>query len=395
MRGVPPVPDDDHREGDFLREVREFCRTHVAPHCAEWERDERLPREIFTEAAAAGLMGMRAPRELGGRELSFTAYALAIKELGTHFAALAMDVAAHNSLCVGHLVEFGSEEQKHRCVPRLVSGKWLAAWALTEPHAGSDAAAIRTKAEPAKTDISGDGQSWQVTGHKTLITQGRRADLLIVLARTGTRENGKPEISAFLVRGEHARAVRRIPTYGMRASDTAEILFENAPAELIGRRGDGLRHALARLDRGRIGIAALAVGIATAALEAARDYAGQRRQFGRLIGGFQAIRWMLADSATELEAAELLVLRAAAMQDAHRQTTRESAMAKLFASETATRICNRALQIHGGYGYTRDCPVERYLRDAKLCEIAEGTSEVQRLVIARAVLGDEPPRPAT
>jgi alkylation response protein AidB-like acyl-CoA dehydrogenase len=218
------------------------------------------------------------------------------------------------------------------------------------------------------------------------ITQGRRGDILIVLAKTGTTADGQKELSAFLVQKDQLQVVRKIPTYGMKASDTAEIRFDHARAELLGERGHGRRQALIMLERGRIGIAALALGIASAAFHAARGHAVRREQFGHRIADFQAIQWMLADSATELEAAELLTLRAAAMQDQGLRTPKESAMAKLFASEAATRVCNRALQIHGGYGYSRDLPLERYLRDVKLCEIAEGTSEVQRLVIIRQLL---------
>lgn len=369
----------NERERAFLKQATEFCRSHVASACEQWEQEEFLPREIFTQAGNAGLMGMMLSPELGGQGLSFVAYAQVIIELAQHYAALALDIATHNSLCIGHILTFGSEAQKQHYLPRLASGEWLAAWALTELQAGSDCGGMETTAVETQT-------GWELTGHKMFITQGRRGDILIVLAKTGTTADGQKELSAFLVHKEHMQVVRKIPTYGMKASDTAEIRFDRARAELLGERGQGRRQALIMLERGRIGIAALAVGIAKAAFNAARGHAVRREQFGHPIADFQAIQWMLADSATELEAAELLTLRAASMQDQGLRTPKESAMAKLFASEAATRICNRAMQIHGGYGYSRDLPLERYLRDVKLCEIAEGTSEVQRLVIVRQLL---------
>jgi alkylation response protein AidB-like acyl-CoA dehydrogenase len=369
----------DQRECAFLRQVAEFCRLHVDPACEQWEKDEFLPGAIFTQAGSIGLMGMMVSPALGGLGLSFVAYVQVIIELARHHAALALDIATHNSLCIGHILAFGSKEKQQCYVPRLASAEWLAAWALTEPHAGSDCGGMETTAVETQT-------GWELTGHKMFITQGRRADILIVLARTGTHADGQKELSAFLVHKEQVEGVRKIPTYGMKASDTAEIRFNRAKAELLGERGHGRRQALTLLDRGRIGIAALAVGIAQAAFNTARHHAIHREQFGHAIADLQAIQWMLADSATDLEAAELLTLRAASMQDQGLKTSKESAMAKLFASEAATRVCNRALQIHGGYGYSRELPLERYLRDVKLCEIAEGTSEIQRLVIARQLL---------
>jgi alkylation response protein AidB-like acyl-CoA dehydrogenase len=369
----------NERERAFLRQAAEFCHSHVTPACEQWEKEESLPRAIFTQAGSAGLMGMISPPELGGQGLSFVAYVQVIIEVAGHYAALALDIATHNSLCIGHILTFGSEAQKQRYLPRLASGEWLAAWALTELHAGSDCGGMETTAVETQT-------GWELTGHKMFITQGRRGDILVVLAKTGTTADGQKELSAFLVHKEQVQVVRKIPTYGMKASDTAEIRFDHARAELLGERGQGRRQALNMLERGRIGIAALAVGIAKVALSAARGHAVRREQFGHRIADFQAIQWMLADSATELEAAELLTLRAASLQDQGLRTPKESAMAKLFASEAATRICNRAMQIHGGYGYSRDLPLERYLRDVKLCEIAEGTSEVQRLVITRQLL---------
>jgi alkylation response protein AidB-like acyl-CoA dehydrogenase len=326
-----------------------------------------------------GLMGMLAPETFGGLGLSFVAYIGALREVAQHYAALALNLATHNSLCIGQILAFGSVVQKERCLPRLTRGEWLSAWALTEPAAGSDCGSMETTGEENKG-------GWELNGRKIFTTQGGRADILVVIAVTGTKSDGAKELSAFLVNKDQVRSVRKIPTYGMKASDTSELLFEHAKAELLGDKGQGRAQALLMLDRGRIGIAALALGIAEAAYDAARRHALRRKQFGRAISDFEAVQWMLADSATELEAAELLITRAATMQDQGLKTTKESAMAKLFTSEAATRICNRALQIHGGYGYSRDYPIERYLRDVKLCEIAEGTSEIQRMLIARKVL---------
>ena len=371
----------NEREQALLDRVREFCATDVLPNCEKWEQAEDLPREIFSKAGQLGLLGITTPVELGGQGLSALAYAWIIREIGQHHAALALDIAAHNALCVGHILLAGSDAQKGRAIPRLVNGEWLGAWALTEATAGSDISGVQTTATETKA-------GWEISGTKIFITQGRRADILVVMATTGTTAKGKKEISAFLVAKDQVKPIRKILTYGMKSSETSEIRFDQARGELLGPRGQGQEHALTILDRGRIGIAALALGIAQGALHAACRHALGRTQFGKALAEFQAIQWLLADSATELEAAELLTLRAAAMQDQGLKTPRESAMAKLFASEAADRICNRSMQIHGGAGYSREQPIERYLRDVKLCEIGEGTSQIQRLVIARHVLNE-------
>lgn len=368
----------DSREQAFLEEVAAFCKTEVAPYCEAWEKAEQFPREIFTKAARIGLMGATAPEQFGGKGLRLVAHVLAMREVARHFGALGIDLAAHNSLCLGHILGFCSDEQISRVAAKLTGGEWLGAWALTEPAAGSDTGGLETTAVE-------EGGAWKITGRKMFITQGRRADVLVVMARTGMLKEGKKEISAFLVMKDQVEPVRKIPTYGIKASETSELKFDAARGELIGKRGRGQEQALAVLDRGRIGVAAVSIGIAEAALDAARGYALQREQFGRKIAEFEAIQWMVAESTVDLEAASLLTLRAAAMQDQGLRSTKESAMAKLFASEAATRVCNRAMQIHGGSGYTRDLPLERYLRDAKFSEIGEGTSEIQHLVIARNV----------
>jgi alkylation response protein AidB-like acyl-CoA dehydrogenase len=368
----------------FLHEVAQFAHEEVEPHAAQWDKEEHLPREIFHRCGQLGLMGVCAPKHLGGRGQGLVVYAHAIAELAAACAALALDVAAHNALVVGQLVQFGSEEQQRRCVPKLAAGEWIGAWALTEPGAGSDSGGMQTKAVRKK------GQ-WEVTGEKLYITSGRRADLLVVMATTGTTAKGRREISAFLVDKQHTVPVRKVHTCGMRASETSELRFERAPAELLGTRGTGQAQALAVLERGRIGVAAVSVGLMRAALAAAGRQAHTRQQFGRPIAEFQAVAFKLADAAVQLDAAELLTLRAATLQDRGQSTARESAIAKLFASEAATRVCSDAVQIHGGSGYSRDLPLERHWRDARLCEIGEGTSEIQRLVISRQVLAQFAP----
>lgn len=367
-------------EAKFLEGVAAFAENEVAPHAAAWEEAEELPRRIFTRAGALGLMGMVAPRKVGGQEFGYAACALAIRELARHQAALALDIAAHNALAVGHIFAQGSAEQHRRVFPRLLTGAWLGAWALTEPEAGSDSGGLQTLAVPRRNG------TWELNGFKRYITLAQKADVLVVMAVSGVTAEGRKEISAFLVPRSQIRPVRKVPTSGMRASDTSEFKLVKARGELLGVRGAGQAAALACLDKGRIGVAAVSLGLARAALDAAVQHAMSRRQFGRPLAEFQAIQFMLADCETELQAAELLVLQAAVLAMRGVRHTKQSAIAKLYASEAASRICNRALQIHGGYGYTRDIAVERWWRDARLCEIGEGASEVQRIVISRALL---------
>lgn len=391
-------------ERDFLERVSGFALAEVAPGANEWEEAEELPREIFEKAGRLGLMGMTVPQPLGGRGLGYVTYALAIRELARYQAAFAIDVAAHNALAVGHILSQGTPEQHARVFPRLVNGEWVGAWALTEPEAGSDSGGVQTTAVP-RTD-----GTWELNGFKRYITLGRKADVLVVIAKTGgqgrdaasAEGNGKqpasaseagrrdpamkPEISAFLVDQSQIRPVRKVPTCGLRASETSEFELLGATGELLGVRGGGQAAALACLDKGRIGVASVSLGLARAALDAALAHVASRRQFGRHLSEFQAIQFMLADCETELRAAEGLVLHAAILATRGVRHGKESSIAKLYASEAASRICNRSLQMHGGYGYTRDIPVERYWRDARLSEIGEGSSEVQRLVISRALL---------
>ena len=378
-----PTPWLEHvtpAELEFLQQVAAFAEKEVAPQAAAWEEDEAIPREAFTRAGAIGLLGMTAPRTHGGLEFSYVAAALAVRELAKYQAAFAIDVAAHNALGVGHPLAAGSAAQHKLLFPKLTDGTWLAAWALTEPEAGSDSGGVQTNAtevEPGR---------WELTGHKRYITMGHWAEYLIVMAVSGQTPEGRKEISAFLVRHADIQLMRKVPTCGLRASDTAEFRLDQSPGELLGARGSGQASALACLDKGRIGVASVSLGLARAALDAALQHAITRKQFGKKLADFQALQFMIADCEVELRAAEALVLQAAVLAKRGARHTLESSVGKLFASEAASRICNRVLQIHGGYGYTRDIPVERFWRDARLCEIGEGSSEVQRIIISRTLL---------
>ncbi|HXE79532.1 MAG TPA: acyl-CoA dehydrogenase [Vicinamibacterales bacterium] len=364
--------------------VREFAETELAPHAREWDEAQRFPHEIIPKLAALGLMGVQVPEEYGGAGMSAIEYCIAIEELARVDPAVALSVAAHNGLCAAHIFMFGTEEQKRRHLVPLARGEQIGAWGLTEAGAGSDAAAIRTTAVR-------DGSGWVLNGAKAFTTHGSVGHVMVVMAATD-KSAGSKGISAFIVeRGTPGmRAGRKEDKLGMRASDTSEVVFEDCrvPSDaLLGAEGQGFIDALQVLDAGRIGIAALAVGLAQGAFEAARRYAASRRQFGQPIASFQAIQWKLADNATRIEAARLLTYRAAYLKDQGRRTTLESAMAKLYASEVAVRAADDAVQIHGGYGFVKDYPAEKYFRDVKLTTIGEGTSEIQRLVIARQLLG--------
>jgi alkylation response protein AidB-like acyl-CoA dehydrogenase len=367
------------------RTVREFAQKEVAPHARKWDEEERFPKEIVPRLAELGLLGIRIPEEYGGSGMDTMSYAICVEELARVDGSLALTVASHNGLGTGHILAFGSEAIKKKYLPKAARGEWLAAWALTEPGSGSDAAALATTARR-------EGDDWIINGTKMFITQGSVGGFCVVLARTNPDAPRQKGITAFVV--EHGTpgfsASKHIEKLGCRSSDTTELTFENVrvpDSQRVGEVDHGFMDTLAILDRGRVSIAAMAVGLGYGALEMAVRYAKERRQFGKPIADFQAVQWMLADSKTELDAAALLTYRAAWMADQGLRYGREASMAKLFASEAASRACNRALQIHGGYGYTREFAVERHLRDAKICEIGEGTSEVQRMVIARSVLG--------
>ncbi|MGZ3424759.1 MAG: acyl-CoA dehydrogenase family protein [Polyangiales bacterium] len=373
---------ETHRQ---LRDVvRDFCEKEVRPHAIEWDKQERFPKELVPKLAELGLLGIRIPEEYGGAAMDTLAYAVCVEECARVDGSLALTVASHNGLGTGHILSFGNEAQKKKYLPKAATGEWLAAWGLTEPGSGSDAAGMRTTAKK-------DGDYWVIDGTKMFITQGSVGGFCVVLAKTAS-EKRQRGITAFIV--EHGtpgfRASKHLEKLGMRSSDTVELSFEGVRVHDSQRLGDvdnGFIDTLKILDRGRVSIAALALGLGRGALELSIAYAKERKQFDKPIADFQAIQWMLADSKTELDAAALLTYRAAWLADQGKPFGKEAAMAKLYASEAATRVCNRAVQIHGGYGYTREYQVERHLRDAKLCEIGEGTSEVQRLVISRSVLG--------
>jgi len=378
-----------NERADAVQEIREmvrdFARAEIAPHVREWDEKAHSPGEIFRRLGDLGLMGILIPEEFGGAGLTYRHYVAVLEELGAVEGGIALSVAAHNSLCTNHVYVFGTDEVKKAWLPRLAGGEILGAWGLTEPEAGSDAGATKTTAVR-------NANGWVLNGTKNFITHASVGGVAVVIARTrpGTDPHG---ISAFLIPldtpgvavGKHEDKV------GMRISDTASLVFEDCQvpeSALLGREGDGFIQAMEILDGGRISIAALGVGIGRGALEAAVAYARQRRQFGRTIASFQAIRFKLADMATEVDAARLLTERAADLKDEGKKTTLISSQAKLYASETAVRVGEEAVQILGGYGYCKDYPVEKFWRDAKLCTIGEGTSEIQRLVIARELIGE-------
>ncbi len=365
------------------RTVRDFALKELAPHSREWDEKQGFPRDVFAKLGALGIAGACWPEEYGGSGLTTLDWAIVMEELARADAGVALSLAAHHSLCSAHVHLAGSEEQKRRFLPPLARGEKVGCWGLTEPGSGSDAGGMRTTAVR-------DGDDWVLNGSKNFITNGGIADTAVVMAVTD-HAAGKKGISAFVVeRGTPGfRAGKKEDKLGVRSSDTSELVLEDCrvPAvNLIGREGMGFVDTLKILDKGRVGIAAFSVGIAQASLEASMRYALERKQFGHPIADFQAIQFKIAEMATRAEAARLLTWRAAAMADAGLSHTAESAMAKLFASEASVEIALEAIQVHGGYGYVKDYPVERYLRDAKIGTIGEGTSEVQRLVIARQLL---------
>ncbi len=362
------------------RSVRQFAEADIRPHVREWDESQRFPSELIASLASLGLMGIQFPAQYGGAGMSAIEYCICIEELARVDPAVALSVAAHNGLCASHIFMFGSEAQKERWLTPLARGERVGAWALTESTSGSDAAGMRSMATRTPT-------GWSITGSKTFITHGRTGDVMVVMAITD-RQAGSRGISAFIT--EHGtpgmRAGKKEDKLGMRASDTSEVIFESCAVgedRLLGEEGQGFINTMQVLDAGRIGIAALAVGLAQGAYEAALGYAQERKAFGKTISAFQAIRWKLADTATRIEAARLLTYRAAYLKDQGARTTLESSMAKLYASEIAVRAADDCVQIHGGYGFVKDYPAEKYFRDVKLTTIGEGTSEIQRLVIAR------------
>lgn len=362
--------------------VRDFAEKNIRPHLMEWDESQEFPVHIFKQLGELGLMGVLVPQEYGGSGFGYIEYVTVITEVAKVCGSIGLSLAAHNSLCTGHILQFGNEEQKRKYLPKLASAEWIGAWGLTEANTGSDA--LRMKCVAVK-----DGDDYIINGTKNWITHGKSGNVAVVLARTGDLLDSHG-ISAFIVeRGTPGfSAGKKENKLGMRASETAELVFDNCrihKSQLLGNEGDGFIQAMKVLDGGRISIASLSIGIATGAYEASVKYAKEREQFGKPIGEFQAISFKLADMATKIEAATLLTMQAASLKNAHLPMTKESAMAKYYASEVAVSVSTDAVQIFGGYGYTKDFPVEKFYRDSKLCTIGEGTSEIQKIVIARAI----------
>src|SRR3954468_19783084 len=367
------------------KSVREFAEREIAPNVRKWDEAGEFPLATIKELGKLGLMGVVFPAELGGAGMGYVEYVTAIEELSRVDGSIGIIVAAHNSLCSNHIYLAASEAQRKKYLPKLATGEFIGAWGLTEPGSGSDAGSARMTAVRK-------GNEWVLNGTKTFITNGHYADVCLVIAVTDKTAHTHG-LSAFIVEAgtKGFRAGKKENKLGLRASDTAELIFEDCviPAEnLVGKVGDGFIDSMRVLDGGRISIAALSLGIAQGAFDAALSYSKQRKQFGKAISEFQAIQWKLADMATELDAARLLTMRAADMKDKGMKTTQESSMAKLYASEVAVRCANEGVQIHGGYGFIKDYPAEKFYRDVKLCTIGEGTSEIQRMVIARQLLKD-------
>lgn len=363
--------------------ARDFAETYIRPHVLDWDEKQHFPLDLFRKMGEFGFLGVLVPENFGGAGLSYQEYITVIEEISKVCGGIGLSVAAHNSLCTNHLLLFGSDHQKQEYLPKLATGQWLGAWGLTEPNTGSDAARMRCVAEK-------DGDHFVINGTKNFITHGKSGDVAVVIVRTGELLDSHG-MSAFVIeKGTPGfSAGKKENKLGMRASETAELIFENCrvhKSQMLGGEGEGFIQAMKVLDGGRISIAALSLGIAKGAYEASLKYAQEREQFGKAIAKFQAISFKLADMATQIEAAELLTRKAGRIKDAGESSTTLSAMAKLYASETAVKVADEAVQIHGGYGYIKDYPVEKFYRDAKLCTIGEGTSEIQRLVISRQLL---------
>jgi alkylation response protein AidB-like acyl-CoA dehydrogenase len=372
-------------QNQLRREVREFAAAEIAPHVMEWDENQIFPFDVVKKLGQLGYMGAIFPEEYGGAGLGYVEYAIIIEELSRVDGSVGIIVAAHTSLCSNHIYKAGSEEQKRKYLAKLTSGEWIGCWSLTEPEAGSDAAGTRTTAVR-------DGNCWVLNGSKTFTTNAHYANVCVGMAMTD-RAAARHGISAFILEKDTPgfRAGKKENKLGLRASATGEVIFSNcrlSQEQMLGKQGEGFVDSLRILDGGRVSIAALSIGMAQGAYDAALKYAKLRKQFGRPISEFQAIQNKLVDMATKIDASRLLTYRAAKMIDAGKRVTRESAMAKLFSSEAAVWIANEAVQIHGGYGFIKDYPVEKFYRDVKLCTIGEGTSEIQRLVIARQLLKD-------
>jgi alkylation response protein AidB-like acyl-CoA dehydrogenase len=375
--------EQNENQAMIAKMVRDFAEKNIKPRFMEWDESQEFPVEVFRQLGELGLMGVLVPTEYGGSGFGYLEYVTAITELAKVCGSIGLSMAAHNSLCTGHILQFGNEEQKRKYLPKLATGEWIGAWGLTESNTGSDA--MRMKVVATK-----DGDHWVLNGAKNWITHGITGNVAVVLARTGELLDSHG-ITAFIVERETPgfKAGKKENKLGMRASETAEMIFENCrvhESQIMGKVGDGFIQAMKVLDGGRISIAALSLGIAKGAYEAALKYSKEREQFGQPISNFQAIAFKLADMATEIEAAELLTFQAADMKNRHLKMTTQAAMAKYYASEVSVRVSTEAVQIFGGYGYTKDFPVEKFYRDSKLCTIGEGTSEIQKLVIGKQIL---------
>jgi len=369
---------------EITKMIADFAEKNIKPHIMEWDEAQKFPIELFHKMGELGLMGVIVPQEYGGSGLSYFEYVTVVSEIAKVCGSIGLSTAAHNSLCTGHILTFGNEEQKKKYLPKLASGEWIGAWGLTEANTGSDAGNMRCMATK-------EGDEWVLNGTKNWITHGISGNIAVVLARTGEPRT-KNNVSAFIVeKGTPGfTSGKKENKLGMRASETAELIFDNcriSDAQRMGEVGSGFKQAMKVLDGGRISIAALSLGIAKGAYEAALKYSKERYQFDQPISHFQAISFKLADMATKIEAAELLIYQAADLKNRGEKMTKESAIAKYYASEICVEVATDAVQIFGGYGYTKDFPVEKYYRDAKLCTIGEGTSEIQKLVISRAILG--------
>lgn len=363
--------------------AREFALQHIKPHLMEWDESQEFPVHVFREMGKLGMMGILVPEQYGGSGLGYFEYKVIVEEISKVCGSIGLSIAAHNSLCTNHILSFGNEDQKQKYLPKLASGEWIGAWGLTEPNTGSDAGNMQCTA-------TRKGNDWVLNGTKSWITHGKSGEVAVVIARTG-EPRAKNNSTAFIVeRGTPGfNAGKKENKLGMRASETAEMVFDNCvipPENLLGEVGDGFKQALKILDGGRISIASLSIGIAKGAYEAALQYSKERHQFDQPISNFQGVSFKLADMATEIMAADMLILQACDLKNKGKKVTRESAMAKYYASEVAVKTSTDAVQIFGGYGYTKDYPAEKFYRDSKLCTIGEGTSEIQKLVIAREEL---------
>ncbi|MBW3517716.1 acyl-CoA dehydrogenase family protein [Flavobacterium sp. NKUCC04_CG] len=377
--------DYNETQAMIAQSIRDFAEQNIRPHIMEWDEAQFFPVDLFKKLGEMGFMGVLVPEELGGSGLGYHEYITIVEEISKVDSSIGLSVAAHNSLCTNHILTFGNEEQKKRWIPKLATAEWIGAWGLTEHNTGSDAGGMNTTAVK-------DGDHWVINGAKNFITHAISGDVAVVIVRTGEKGDSRGMTAFVIEKGTPGfSSGRKENKLGMRASETAELIFDNcriSDDNRLGEVGEGFIQAMKILDGGRISIGALSLGIAKGAYEAALKYSKERHQFGKPISSFQAIAFKLADMATEIEASELLLHKAAYLKNNHKPMTKLGAMAKMYASEVCVKVSSEAIQIHGGYGYTKDFPVEKFYRDSKLCTIGEGTTEIQKLVISRNVLKD-------